>query len=103
MTYEELERKFVNEYGAEKSTMMSAPCLRYKGQFIAMMFDMEEALIIKVSEKRVDELIAENVGREFNFTKKRFKQWVMLPKEQKGAYEKYLFEALEYAKSDMSL
>ena len=98
MNYEDLEFKFVNEYGVEKSTMMSTPCLRYKGQFIAMMFDKEESLIIKVPEARVNELINQGKGREFNFTKKRFKEWVLVPKGLQAEYENYVFEALEYAK-----
>lgn len=99
MEYKDLESKFVNEYGVEKSTMMSTPCLRYKGQFIAMRFDREDALIIKVPEARVNALITQGKGREFNFTKKRFKEWVLIPKELQGEYENYVLEALEYAKA----
>lgn len=50
MGYEELASKFIGSYGAEASTMMGTPCLRYKGEFFTMMFDREDALIIKVPE-----------------------------------------------------
>jgi len=63
-----------------------------------MMFEKEAALIIKVSPERVNELIAEGKGREFNFTKKRFKEWVLIPIEYEDDYESYIYESLEHAK-----
>ena len=98
MNYDEIAFKFVHEHGAEISTMMGTPCLRYKGQFIAMMFDKEDALIIKVSEKSVNELIDREIGREFNFTKKRFKEWVLIPMKFHNEYEAHILAALNYAK-----
>ncbi len=78
--------------------MMKTPCLRYKGSFLTMMFDKEDALIIKVSPDRVNELIAMGTGMEFNFTKKRFKEWVLIPLEFQDEYEALINEALLYAK-----
>ena len=99
MTYDDIARKLVeNEAGVEHSTLMKGPCLRYKGDFIAAMFAPENAMIIKVSAQRVNELIASGEGREFNFTKKRFKEWVLIPATLEKQYEKYLREALAYAK-----
>ncbi len=98
MGYEAVVGKIIQENGVEQSTMMKAPCLRYKGGFIAMMFEKEDALIIKVSAKRVDELIAQGKGMEFNFTKKRFKEWVLIPLDYEDEYEAYIYEALAYTK-----
>jgi len=78
--------------------MMKTPCLRYKGDFFAMMFDKEDALIIKISPERVNELVSSGIGKEFNFTKKRFKEWVLIPLEFQNEYENFLNEALVYAK-----
>lgn len=98
MGYPETVIKILQEDGVEMSTMMRTPCLRYKGAFIAMMFDKKDALIIKVSPDRVGQLIAEGKGLEFNFTKKQFKEWVLIPAELEDEYESYIYEALEYAK-----
>ena len=98
MSYDEVVDKILQEEGVEESTMMKTPCLRYNGDFMAMMFKKEDALIIKVSPLRVGELIAEGKGREFNFTKKRFKEWVLIPLEYEEEYESLIYEALEYAK-----
>ncbi len=100
MHYDEVVDKILHVSGVEQSTMMKTPCLRYKGDFIAMMFEKEDALIIKVSPKRVDELIAGGKGREFNFTKKRFKEWVLIPLEYEDEYESLVYESLMYAKGE---
>lgn len=98
MDYDVLNSVILQEGGVEASTMMGTPCLRYKGEFMAMMFARENALIIKVSPERVNELIDEGKGMEFNFTGKRFKEWIMIPIDYQEEYESYLFEALDYAK-----
>ncbi len=98
MSYKLAEKRILKEPGVELSTMMGSPCLRYRGAFIAMMFTKGEGLIIKVSRVRVNELIAKGNGTEFDFTKKRFKEWVLIPLEFEEEYEGYIREALEYAK-----
>jgi len=98
MSYDQAVAKMLRVDGIEQSTMMKSSCLRYKGNFMAMMFDKEDALIVKVSPDRVNELITEGIGKEFNFTKKRFKEWVLIPLEYDDQYESYIFEALEYAR-----
>jgi hypothetical protein len=99
MSYTDARDVLLREAGVEQSTMMGTPCLRYSGQFMAMLFDRQDALIIKVAPARVDELIASGKGLEFNFTKKRFREWVLIPIEFEDCYEAYLREALAYAKS----
>jgi len=99
MSYAQAFQRLLKEDGVEESTMMKTPCLRYKGAFLSMFFDKEEALIIKVSPDRVNELIASGKGLEFNYTKKRFKEWVLIPIEYADDFESYMFEALTYARS----
>ncbi len=97
MSYKLAEKRILKEPGVEQSTMMGSPCLRYRGAFMAMLFTKGEGLIIKVSPERVNALIAAGDGMEFNFTKKRFKEWVLIPLEFEENYEAYMREALEYA------
>jgi hypothetical protein len=98
MTYAQITKKLIRRKGVEHSTMMKSPYLRYQGEFIAMMFDKENALIIKVLPQRVNEIIAASNGKEFKFTKKRFKEWVLIPIELESSFEAYILEALAYAK-----
>jgi hypothetical protein len=102
VNYNDIADKIIKVEGVEKSTMMNTPCLRYKGEFIAMMFDKEAALIVKVPAERVKEIIAEGKGREFKFTKTRFKEWVLIPTENEATFGLYIHEALEYAKEKLS-
>ena len=99
MGYAEVVVKILQEEGVELSTMMRSPCLRYKGEFIAMMFEKEDALIIKVSPVRVNQLIDEGEGLAFNFTKKQFKEWVLIPTRLEDQYDSYIYEALAYSKN----
>lgn len=98
MSYQIAEKRLLQEPGVELSTMMGSPCLRYRGAFMAAMFTRGDGLIIKVSPERVNELIAAGSGTDFDFTKKRFKEWVIIPLEFEEEYEAYLREALAYAK-----
>jgi len=98
MSYDQVARKILREDGVEESTMMKMPCLRYKGEFLAMMFEKEEALIIKVAPGRVNELIAQGKGKEFDLTGKRFKEWVLIPLDHEERYESLINEALAYVR-----
>jgi hypothetical protein len=98
MSYQIAEKRLLQEPGVELSTMMGSPCLRYRGAFMAAIFNRGDGMIIKVSPERVNELIAKGNGTDFDFTKKRFKEWVIIPLEFEEEYEAYLREALAYAK-----
>ncbi|WP_120633845.1 hypothetical protein [Ruegeria sp. EL01] len=102
MSYEQAVSAMLALDGVVDSTMMKTPCLRYKGSFLAMMFDKEDALIIKVSPERVNELVSQGFGVEFNLTKKRFKEWVLIPLKYQDDYEAYISEALTHAQENMS-
>jgi hypothetical protein len=99
MGYDEIAAKLSKQPGIEQSTIMKTPCLRYKGDFMAMMFEKEECLIIKVSPERVDALIDAGEGREMNLTKRKFKEWVLIPRKFEDKYQAYIQETLDYAKS----
>ena len=99
MSYESAVARLLMEPGVEMGTLMKGPCLRYRGAFIAAMFELADALIIKVSPERVNALIEEGIGKEFNFTKKRFREWVLIPLDYEDDYEDYIREALKYAQT----
>jgi hypothetical protein len=98
MNFDLTKCTILQKKGVEVSTMMKSTCLRYNGDFLGMIFKREDALIIKVSPQRVDELIAEGKGLPFDFTGKRFKQWVLIPADYEAEYDAYLAEALAHAR-----
>ena len=97
MSYQEAVNRLLEEDGVESSTMMKTACLRYRGEFLGMFFDKEASLIIKVSPERVNQLLAQGYGREFKFTKKRFKEWVLISVDFEDQFEQFFREALSYA------
>jgi hypothetical protein len=82
--------------------MMGTPCLRYKDDFIAMMLEKEGSFIIKVSDDCVNEIIENGEGNKFNFTKKKFKEWVLIPSEFEKMYKGYVLEALVYVRGKIN-
>jgi len=98
MDFQLLAKKICQQNNVALSTMMKTPCLRYKEEFMTMFFEKEDALIIKVAPERVNQLIEQGKGMEFNFTKKRFKEWVLIPLEFEDEYEAFIDESLQYAK-----
>lgn len=99
MEIDQIASSFLSQPGVELSTMMKSPCLRYKGDFVAMVFKKEDTLIVKLSPDRVNELIASGIGREFKFTKKRFKEWVLIDQTYSHEYELLIEESLAFLKS----
>ncbi len=49
------------------------------------------------ASQKMNELIEKGIGKEFNFTKERFKEWVLVPLQYERDYGSYIIEALEYA------
>lgn len=98
MDYQEAYHRLLMEPGVLESTMMKTPCLRYGKEFFTMYFAKERSLIVKLSPERVNKIIEQGDGNEFNFTKKRFKEWVLIPLEFEETFEGYMREALAYAK-----
>jgi len=84
MSYPDLVKVFCAEPGVEESTMM---------------FERESALIVKLPAERVNELVGQGAGREFNFTGKKFKEWVLIPEQEEALFEGYVREALEFARA----
>ena len=96
MKFEHITDRYIQQDGIELSTMMGTPCLRYKGDFVSMFFEKEDSLIVKLSPERVNEMIENGEGNEFNYTKKRFKEWILIPLEFEEKYESYITEAIAY-------
>ena len=47
MRYKDVADKITQKSGVTHSTMMKSSCLRYKGDFIEMMFEKKDSLIIQ--------------------------------------------------------
>ena len=97
--YETASRQLLGEPGVEAGTMMKTPCLRYRGDFLGMIFEREDALIVKLPAERVSELVNSGRGNPFEFTGKRFREWLLVPREMEESYAPLLEEALAHARA----
>jgi hypothetical protein len=59
-------------------TMMGFPCLRVAGAFFASCDHRTGDLIVKLSRDRVQELIADGVGKPFAPAGRTFREWVLI-------------------------
>lgn len=100
MSYVEAADKLLKLEGVQFSTVMNHSCLRYKTDFFAMMFKRWDCLVIKLSADRVNELIDTGIGKPFDITGKKFREWIMIPLDFESDFESYMTEALEFAESE---
>ncbi|MPZ82362.1 MAG: hypothetical protein GEV28_18965 [Actinophytocola sp.] len=59
-------------------TMMGFPCLRVSGSFFASSDHRTGDLIVKLSRGRVEQLIADGVGKPFAPAGRVFREWVLI-------------------------
>ncbi len=85
--------------GVAEGTLMGGRCMRVDGEFLAMYYGKEEALIVKLDEARVNQLIAAGVGQPFAPAKKVFRAWVAVPHQHVGQWAALMREGVELARS----
>ena len=79
-----------------RSTMMGFPCLRIRGQFFASADRATGALLVKLPEARVDELVHAGRAESFAPAGRRFREWASIPYERARTWKRLLDEALEF-------
>ncbi|MDI3526105.1 MAG: hypothetical protein PWR03_288 [Tenuifilum sp.] len=67
--------------GVEESTIMRKPCLRYKGEFLAMFMEKDKTIVVKTKPHLVKKYVERGVAAQFNITGKNFKEWIQIKKE----------------------
>lgn len=76
-----------------RSTMMGLPCLRYHGRFFASLDRKTQALLVKLPQPRVQELIRSGHGEPFAPAGRVFREWVALPRPDRRRWRTLLAEA----------
>jgi hypothetical protein len=79
-----------------RSTMMGFPCLRVRGQFFASTDRGSGALVVKLPEARVDELVDAGRAESFAPAGRRFREWASIPFERSRTWKRLLDEALAF-------
>jgi hypothetical protein len=65
-----------DDHAVAEGTLMGGRCMRVDGEFFSMFYEKEQALVVKLAEDRVTELIDAGTGREFAPAGKVFREWL---------------------------
>jgi hypothetical protein len=79
-----------------RSTMMGLPCLRANGRFFASFDRRNTALVVKLPETRVNELIQSAEAGPFAPSGRRFREWASIDSGRSETWSSRLREALEF-------
>lgn len=92
----DLAEPLLGRTDVSRSTMMGFPCLRVRGDFFASTDRATGALIVKLAEARVDELIDAGRAEPFAPAGRRFREWAAIPYERSRTWKRLLDEALTF-------
>ena len=76
---------------------MGGRCVRVAGEFLALVDFKGSGLVVKLPRERVDQLIAEGVGRRFAPAGKVFREWVSVPEADSRQWDALLREGIGFA------
>lgn len=79
-----------------RSTMMGLPCLRANGRFFASFDRRTTALLVKLPEARVNELIQSGEAEPFAPSGRRFREWASIDPLRSEVWPSRLREALAF-------
>lgn len=77
-----------------EGTIMNGRCLRVGKEFLALVDYKGSGLVVKLSRKRVEELLASGEGQPFAPAGRVFKEWVSVPKPDRRRWRSLLEEGV---------
>jgi hypothetical protein len=81
-----------------EGTIMNGRCLRVGKEFLALVDYKGSGLVVKLSKKRVEELLASGVGQPFAPAGRVFKEWISVPKPDRRRWRALLQEGVKQIK-----
>ncbi|MGE0601516.1 MAG: hypothetical protein AB7J35_18885 [Dehalococcoidia bacterium] len=81
----------------DEGTMMGNPCLRVKGNFVAMHWSKGGGMIVKLDQPSVLRHIEAGHGAAFSPNGRVFKEWLAVPESDTARWEPILAEAINLA------
>jgi hypothetical protein len=91
--------RLLDQPGITRSTMMGFACLRIDGKFFATCDHRSGALVVKLPEDRVDQLVSAGRAESFAPAGRPFREWAAIPHERSRTWRRLLDEALEFVAS----
>ncbi|MEV4516337.1 hypothetical protein AB0K00_46160 [Dactylosporangium sp. NPDC049525] len=97
MLFWELAEALLADAAVSRSTMMGLPFLRYESRFFASLDRRSGALLVKLAQPRVAELIGAGTGEPFAPAGRTFREWLAVPAPDRSGWRALLAEALAFA------
>jgi hypothetical protein len=94
--FQEMSAGSVARPGVATGTMMGFPCLRVSGAFFASCDHRTGDLIVKLSRARVEQLIADGIGKPFAPAGRVFREWVLITDRDENLWTALIDEAREF-------
>lgn len=93
----DIAEQLLLDVAVTKGKLMGFPCLRVDGNFFATSDHRTGGLIVKLSEKRVQELIKKEVGQPFAPAGRTFREWTLITERNISIWESLMVEAKGFA------
>lgn len=91
----DLAADLISKYASVvEGTIMNGRCLRVGKGFLALVDYKGSGLVVKLSRKRVEELLASGEGQPFAPAGRVFKEWVSVPKPDRRRWRSLLEEGV---------
>ncbi len=110
MTADDLQAQVVRAQSGDQAALeqvvraiMNGRCLRVGQEFLALVDYKESGLVVKLSQRRVDELIASGIGQPFSPAGRRFKEWMSVVKPDRRRWRALLRESVASRKGSTDL
>ncbi len=84
--------------GTCEGTIMSNPCLRMRGEFVAMYWEKGGGMIVKLEPEAVRRHLSDGLGGPFMPAGRVFKAWLSVPDASSPAWAEVLDQAVELAR-----
>lgn len=95
--FDKIADEFIDAGEAQPGTMMGFPCLRVRNTYIACKDKATGALIVKLTEKRVKDLINSGQAKAFKPAGQLFKQWAAMSDFDENLWKDVLRESRKLA------
>ncbi len=95
--FDKIADEFIDSGEAQPGTMMGFPCLRVRNTYIACKDKSTGALIVKLTEKRVKNLISSGQAKPFEPAGQLFKQWAAMTDFNENLWKDILRESRKLA------
>lgn len=80
----------------QEGTIMNGRCLRVGKEFLALVDYKGSGLVVKLPKQRVAALIEAGIGKPFGPAGKIFKEWLAVPKPDRGRWRELLHEGIAF-------